>query len=214
MPLVALAGLAVVVAVGFVLAGRPDEIKIPTRTTTAAPAPAASPSGDVATQAPDPGVSPASAAAEGAGSASVVVVHVAGRVVRPGLIRLPAGSRVDDALDAAGGALPGVDLTVLNLARVLSDGEQVAVGVDAAADALPGVGAGAAVSSSSAGGPVDLNKATLAQLDTLPGVGPVLAQRILDWRAANGRFTSVDELQEVSGIGPKLYAGLTPLVRV
>ena len=145
-------------------------------------------------------------------SSSFLVVDVAGRVRHPGLVRLPPGARVADALTAAGGALPGVDLTSLNLAQPLTDGQQVVV---AAAGAAPVGGAGnAGTGGASAGGIVDLNTATVEQLDALPGVGQVLAQRILDWRAAHGRFTSVDELSQVGGIGVKKLADISPKVRV
>jgi len=138
-----------------------------------------------------------------------VVVDVEGTVPRPGVVRLASGARVVDALHAAGGARPGADTTALNLARLLVDGEQILVGQPGqpAAGQQPS-GAGAA------GGLLDLNTATLEQLDELPGVGPVLAQRILDWRAEHGRFSSVDELQEVPGIGPAKFAGLAKKVRV
>jgi competence protein ComEA len=144
-------------------------------------------------------------------SASVVVVDVAGKVHHPGVLRLPSGSRVVDALTAAGGTLRGVDLTGLNLARTLQDGEQVVVGVTAPA-AAAGTGQGATGSPTS--GPIDLNSATLEQLETLPGIGPSLGQRIIDWRTAHGRFNTVAELREVSGIGDARYAVLAPRVRV
>ena len=152
-------------------------------------------------------------------AAGVVVVHVVGQVKHPGVRRLPVGSRVTDALEAAGGATRKADLGRLNLARVLVDGEQVRVPapgdpVDPSAPSGPGGtgGGSAGGGSGGAGAPVSLNTADLVALDTLPGVGPVLAQRIVDWRTAHGRFTSVDELGEVSGIGEKLLAQLTPLV--
>ena len=141
-----------------------------------------------------------------------VVVSVAGRVARPGLIRLPDGTRVADALAAAGGPLPGTDLMGLNIARRLSDGEQLLIGV-APPPGQPTDGA-APSAPSGASRKVDLNTATLEQLDVLPGVGPVTAQRILDWRAAHGRFSSVDQLREVSGIGQARLARLKDLVRV
>jgi competence protein ComEA len=146
-----------------------------------------------------------------------VVVDVAGRVRRPGVVDLPVGARVVDALRAAGGAVPGTDLTSLNLARPLVDGEQVAVGVepaDAAQQPAPHPGAVQASPAPSPAEVVDLNAATLEQLDSLPGVGPVLAQRILDWRQEHGRFSSVEELGEVSGIGDARLADLRPRVRV
>jgi competence protein ComEA len=140
-----------------------------------------------------------------------VVVHVAGLVVAPGVFELPVGSRVIDALDAAGGPQLGVDTSTLNLARVLVDGEQIAVGVPAAPDA--GGGSGSA-GDSAVGVPLDLNTATEADLDGLPGVGPVLASRIIAWREEHGRFTAVEELLEVTGIGTATLAELAELVRV
>ncbi|PPK94156.1 competence protein ComEA [Kineococcus xinjiangensis] len=146
-----------------------------------------------------------------------VVVHVVGRVARPGVVELPGGSRVAQALDAAGGAAPDADLGRLNLARVLVDGEQLHVpapgepapGPPPGGSAAPGVPA-------AAGGPgqvLDLNTATVHDLDALPGVGPVLAERIVAWRGEHGRFSQVEQLGEVEGIGPKLLAGLRDLVR-
>jgi competence protein ComEA len=159
-----------------------------------------------------------------------VVVHVVGRVRHAGVVRLPAGARVEQALAAAGGPRRDADLTRLNLARVLVDGEQVWVprpgeanGPDVVGPVGFPVGSGPGGSGSRGGGsgsagaalaPVNINTATLADLDTLPGVGPVLAQRIVDWRTQNGRFTSVDELGEVSGIGDAVLARLRPLVRL
>ena len=152
-------------------------------------------------------------------AAHEVVVSVVGRVVHPGLIRLPEGTRVADALAAVGGALPGTDLISLNIARRLSDGEQLLVGVapppgQPAGSEAVGSSGSAFGGASGASRAVDLNAATLEQLDGLPGVGPVTAQRILDWRAAHGRFTSVNQLREVSGIGPARLADLKSLVRV
>lgn len=143
----------------------------------------------------------------------VVLVDVAGKVRRPGVVRLPIGSRVADALRAAGGVPPGVDIGLLNLARPLADGEQVVVGLGAVAGGPPSAGAAAGIASP-AGGPVDLNAATVADLDVLPGVGPVLAQRIVDWREAHGPFTGVDQLREISGIGDRKFEDLKPRVRV
>lgn len=135
-----------------------------------------------------------------------VVVHVVGQVLQPGLVHLPAGARLADAIDAAGGAGPEADLAAINLARVLTDGEQVVV-------PRPGEqpqSAGAA----GADPAIDLNTAATADLDTLPGIGPVLAQRIVDWRTEHGAFTAVDELAEVRGIGSSVLEGLRDLVRV
>jgi competence protein ComEA len=151
----------------------------------------------------------------------VLLVHVVGQVRRPGVVRLPSGSRVLDAVTAAGGAMPSADLNHLNLARVLADGEQIVV--PKPGEAVPGVagtqgaGAGSAgqgSASAAAGALVNINTADAAALDALPGVGPVLSQRILDWRTAHGRFSTVDELGEVSGIGDKLLAQIGPKVTV
>jgi competence protein ComEA len=141
--------------------------------------------------------------------AKVVVVDVAGKVRRPGLYRLPDGARVDDALRAAGGALGGVDISGLNLAARVVDGQQVLVG-------LPGPGPPpvAGPSTATVYGPVDLNAANAEQLATLPGIGAVLAARIIDWRTAHGGFASVDQLNEVSGIGEVKFAALRALVAV
>jgi len=159
----------------------------------------------------------------------LLVVDVVGHVARPGVVTVPDGSRVVDVLAAAGGALAGADMQRLNLARLVVDGEQVFVpnpgetapiligglGGSGAGSGPSPPGAGAGSGSGTASVPlVDLNTATLAALDTLPGVGPVLAQRILDWRAQHGRFTSVDELGEVSGIGDKLLEQIRPKVTV
>lgn len=141
-------------------------------------------------------------------STATVVVAVAGGVRRPGLFTLPAGSRVADVIAAAGGVRPGVSIGLLNLARRLVDGEQVIVG--AAAGPQPNTPAGPA----GPGSPLNLNSATLEQLDGLPGVGPVLAQRILDYRAQHGNFRSVEQLREVGGIGEAKFADLRGLVVV
>ena len=130
-----------------------------------------------------------------------LVVDVEGKVRRPGLVRLPDGARVDDAIRAAGGVLPGVSTASLNLAQKVSDGQQVLVGLDVVAAGGGGGGA-------SAGGLLDLNLATVDDFDGLPGIGPVLAQRIVDWRTEHGRFASVDQLQEVSGIGSAKYSSI------
>lgn len=188
-------------------------------TVVPAAAPATSTGGQVpgSTPAPlvTPGADPSGVAGAGHGSGeepAMVVVDVAGKVRRPGIASLPLGSRVVDALEAAGGARRGVDLVGLNLARVLVDGEQIVVGV-------PPPGGVAAPAASAPGVPpppggalVNINTADQAQLEELPGVGPVTAAAILQWRTENGPFTAVDELMEVSGIGEATLAEIAPHV--
>ncbi|WP_239154963.1 ComEA family DNA-binding protein [Streptomyces sp. SID14446] len=155
---------------------------------------------------------------------SRIVVDVGGKVRAPGLQRLPRGSRVEDALRAAGGVRPGTDTGGLNRARLLVDGEQIVVGAS-----LPPPGAGAGLSGAGSTGagpagaagaagaapsaPIALNTATVDQLDTLPGVGPVLARHIIDYRTAHGGFRAVDELREVNGIGDRRFSDLRDLVQ-
>lgn len=145
----------------------------------------------------------------GAKSRALLYVDVSGAVRRPGLYRLPDGARVNDALMKAGGAIGAADLTVINRAATLSDGQQVLVPVKVSATVASGA---TGTSGTSANAPVHLNSATLEQLDALPGVGPATAQRIVDYRTANGSFKSVDELDAVSGIGPAKLAELRDLV--
>jgi competence protein ComEA len=157
---------------------------------------------------PVPGMTqPAGAPATEA--SAVIVVAVAGRVVRPGLVRLPAGSRVADAIAAAGGVLPGTDLSYVNLARKLIDGELIVIGVTP-----PPNQGGTGGAPGTPEGPVNLNTATLAQLDALPGVGPVLAARIIDYRIKHGGFRSVTELRQVAGVGDAKFEQLKDLVTV
>jgi competence protein ComEA len=148
---------------------------------------------------------------EAAETSETVVVSVVGLVARPGLVTLPSGARVAAAIEAAGGLLPGADPATVNLAAVVTDGEQISVGVPGTAGAAAGApdpaGGGTA-------GPVDLNAAGAAELDALPGIGPVLAQRIVDYRTRNGPFASVDQLDDVPGIGPAIFAELAQLVTV
>ncbi len=145
------------------------------------------------------------------------MVHVVGQVAHPGLVRLASGARVDDAIAAAGGLVGKADVSRVNLARPLLDGEQVMV--PARGQVLPPsspstIRASSTTGTSGSPGVLDLNTADAAALQRLPRVGPVLAERILQWRAQHGRFTSVAELTEVPGIGPALLATLSPHVRV
>ncbi|MGW7314251.1 helix-hairpin-helix domain-containing protein [Streptomyces sp. NPDC054865] len=193
---VAAVAVLLVAAVGFAAqqywSGRPQPVTAPA-VITPAPAPA-------------PGPAPGPVAAAGPGGR--IVVDVGGKVRDPGVRRLPAGSRVEDALAAAGGVRPGADTTGLNRARILVDGEQVLVGTPPQPPPVggaPGAGAGAV--------PLSLASATVEQLDGLPGVGPVLARHIVDFRTARGGFRAVEELRQVNGIGERRFADLRPLVR-
>lgn len=159
---------------------------------------------------PDSGA-PVDADDRGGGS-DTVLVHVVGEVLAPGVVELDEGSRVRDAIAAAGGATEQAVLAGVNLARLLGDGEQVVV---PDAEGVASAGAGEAAGGvGGAGATVDLNLADAASLEALPGVGPALAQRIISWREANGRFGSVDQLLEVPGIGPVKFEDLRGLVRV
>jgi competence protein ComEA len=155
---------------------------------------------------------PAAAGTPSASPSTVIVVDVAGKVRRPGIVTLPLGSRVVDAIESAGGVRPGVDLRSLNLARLLADGEQILVGVPAAqgvaapAASVPGASPSTAM--------VNVNTADQTELETLPGIGPVTAAAILKWRTDNGPFTSVDQLLDVSGIGDVTLAEIAPLVTI
>lgn len=228
----AVAAVAVLALLAVVLAGagwwraRPQAVAVPpvvggaTRATSGSGAERArvAPGSGPAAAAVAPGVDASAVPA----APSNVSVHVVGKVAQPGVLALPAGSRVDDALKAAGGALPGTDLSVLNLARVLVDGEQIPVGVPGATapPPMPAAAPGAAATgagggkAAAVGGVVDLNTATAEQLDALPGIGPVMAAHILDWRREHGRFTSVDQLREIRGIGARRLEEIRPRVRV
>jgi competence protein ComEA len=212
--------LALLVALGlavtcwWVVRGSPSEIPAPAvmtpgvATASSAPLMTGEPSGAAGSAGT---VDPTTAGVTDPATAGSVTVDVAGKVRRPGIAVLDSGSRVVDALKAAGGARSGVDLSGLNLARVLVDGEQILVGepapVGLAASAVPSAGA--------PGGPlVNLNTASQGELEALPEVGPVTAQAILAWRTQHGGFTSVDELLEVDGIGDATLGQLAPYVTV
>jgi competence protein ComEA len=154
-----------------------------------------------------------STAGAGGSTPAMVTVDVEGKVRRPGIVIVPAGSRVTDALEAAGGVRRREALRGINLAAVLTDGQQIM----SAPGVTPAVATGATTSagaSPAGGAPVNLNTATAEQLDTLPDVGPVTAQSIIEWREENGGFTSVQELLEVDGIGPATMQKLAPHVTV
>ena len=199
--------VAAVVTCWWVFAARPRAMPVLARPAESASSAAVhSTSGHSTAVSVTPGAGPPSASGS-------IVVDIVGKVRRPGLYQLPMGSRVADAIAAAGGAVPGFDASVINLAAHIADGQQVVVG------GVPGVAPGAAAApagngAASTSGPVSLNSATLEQLQTLPGVGPVLAQHILEWRTAHGGFSSIDQLNDVPGIGDVKFASLKTLVTV
>jgi competence protein ComEA len=181
-------------------------------------------------QAPEPEAPPATAASSSAGGAresaggSVDIgrpradgttVHVAGAVRRPGVYRLTAGARVQDAVRRAGGARPGADVNAINLAAKVADGQQVVVPVRAPRGAAPaaGVAGGEGAEAAAGNAPISLNSATAEQLDTLDGVGPATARKIIEWRTQHGGFRSVADLGQVPGIGPKKLAALRERVQ-
>ncbi|MEO6943255.1 MAG: helix-hairpin-helix domain-containing protein [Lacisediminihabitans sp.] len=150
---------------------------------------------------------PGSSTGAGNKSSSAIFVHVVGAVMRPGLFELRDGDRVVDAVAAAGGFTETADKSQVNLARFVSDGEQLAVPVVGEAQPAPGA-------AGIAGGKVNLNTADLAALETLPRVGPAMAQRIIDWRTTNGRFSAVEDLMSVTGVGDKTFEQLKNLVTI
>lgn len=204
--------VVLLVAVGFAAhhfwTGRPQTVRPPEAVATG--------SGPLS-----PSARPTSSAA---GPGKRVTVDVTGKVREPGVHRLPPGSRVADALKAAGGPEPGTETGALNQARLLVDGEQIVVGgsgapagaVPGTARGSPGAGASGAAGTTDAtgadGARISLNSATAEQLEALPGVGPVLAQHIVDYRTQNGGYTSVDELRDVNGIGAARFADIEPKV--
>ncbi|MGA1838347.1 ComEA family DNA-binding protein [Herbiconiux sp. 11R-BC] len=203
---------------GSVAAAAPDARGGPTDTAGASSgAPVGSPSGSGSPA--DPGAGPAPGAA--AATAAAVLVHVLGAVRAPGVYRLAEGSRVFDALGLAGGFADGADQSSVNLARPLTDGEQLRVLALGEAPAVavaagpPAAGSGAGSGAATpAGAKVNLNAATALDLDALPRIGPAMAARIVGWRETNGPFSSVDDLLQVTGIGDKTLEGLRDLVTV
>jgi competence protein ComEA len=157
-------------------------------------------------------VAPVRVATPKPAAAKLLVIDVAGAVRRSGLYRLRSGSRIDDAIAAAGGPTPKAQLDTVNLAAPIADGEQILVPGRGAAGAAAAAASPPAAAGSSPTAPLDLNTATLEQLEALPGIGPVTAQKILDYRQAHGAFHSVTELQGVPGIGPAHMAQLKGLV--
>jgi competence protein ComEA len=162
----------------------------------------------------DSGQTPGPTPSADGSSGATVYVHVVGAVLHPGLFPLRDGDRVVDAVAAAGGFSDTADQTQVNLARFVTDGEQLSVPViGAPAIAAPGAG-GAGGGAAAPGAKVNLNTADLTLLDTLPQVGPAMAKRIIDWRTANGNFTSIEDLMSVTGVGDKTFEQLKDLVTV
>jgi competence protein ComEA len=210
--LVALAALALVVVAGAGLwyaRSLPKSVEV-----QSGPPGGAGPPG--ATSAPPSGS--ASSAPTGSppvtAGPSVLYVHVAGLVRRPGVYEFHPGQRVVDAVDAAGGATRKADLDLLNLAALLTDGEQILVPAQGAAVVPPPAGGSPSGTTGASGGPVNVNTATETELEGLPGVGPVLAAAIIAYRTEHGPFPTVDALDDVSGIGPATLDQLRPLVTV
>jgi competence protein ComEA len=168
------------------------------------------PSADAA---PPPGAAAIKVDAEGAGSGGRVFVDVSGAVQRPGVYRMPSDARVEDALERAGGPTKRADLTQINRAAKVEDGRQILVPVRASRSAAAGASAGTAAPATP-DQPLNLNTATLEQLDTLDGVGPATAQKILDYREEHGGFGTVEELDQIPGIGEKRLAALRERVRL
>lgn len=139
---------------------------------------------------------------------SKLIINVAGKVKSPGVYQLPPGSRVIDAIEAAGNHLKGVDISDINLARLLVDGEQILVGGNRLQSSK------SVARKITIDNPLDINRATLAQLDTLPGIGPVTAQRIIDYRNKVGRINALDELKKISGLGGAKFEEIKSLLRV
>jgi competence protein ComEA len=197
-----LAVIGLVVTCWWLVRGTGHEVAAPTALTT--------PRAALATPDPGGGTSGVAAASPSTGTKSKVVVDVTGKVHHPGIAVLSQGARVIDALRAAGGARPGVDLGGLNLARVLADGEQVVVGRPTVAGPIGSM----PTSGSPVTGLVNINTADQTALESLPEVGPVTAQAIIAWRGEHGGFSSVDQLLDVDGIGDATLAKLTPYVTI
>lgn len=215
--LAVIAALAVLVTVFTLIRQRPAPVSsadLPPVQPVPASAVTTTPSAGSAVAAP-----PSSAPSA---SDQALVVSVVGLVQQPGLVTVTPDARVADAVSAAGGPLHGADTAGLNLARHLADGEQIVVGIATPAGRRPALGSSVGTPAAPPPpatpgkpvGPIDLNTATADELDALPGVGPVTAAAIVAWRSTNGRFTSVDQLGEVDGIGPGRLEKLRPLVRV
>jgi competence protein ComEA len=182
-PILKIVIFAVLLTAGLVWLNRPTQVSVPDTTNPGIP------------------ISTYASSSLSVQDIGQIVVDVKGDVQTPGLVTLYAGARVADAIAAAGGVIQGADVTTINLAEKLSDGQMIFIG-DAQSMPL------------NSDPRINLNLATETELDSLPGVGPVMAGRIIAWRDSNQKFHSIEELQEVPGIGPKVFANLKPLVRI
>lgn len=182
-PILKIVIFAVLLTAGLVWLNRPTQVSVPDTTNPGIP------------------ISTYASSSPSVQDIGQIVVDVKGDVQTPGLVTLSAGARVADAIAAAGGVIQGADVTTINLAEKLSDGQMIFIGD---AQSMP----------SNSDPRINLNLATETELDSLPGVGPVMAGRIIAWRDSNQKFHSIEELQEVPGIGPKVFANLKPLVRI
>ena len=182
-PILKIVIVAVLATAGLVWLNRPAPVAVPEVASPGIP------------------ISASSGASASSQGLDQIVVDIKGDVLTPGLVTLPAGARVADAIAAAGGVAPSADVSGINLAERLSDGQMIFIG-------------NAQSMQLSSDSRINLNLATEADLDSLPGVGPVMAGRIIAWRESNQRFHSIEELQEVPGIGPKVFANIKPLVRI
>ncbi|ACL39956.1 competence protein ComEA helix-hairpin-helix repeat protein [Pseudarthrobacter chlorophenolicus A6] len=196
--------------------GRPEILPLNTVSRESGPAPDAATDSQVTPGAGEGGAGPDHPSTS---AADVVVVHVSGAVLAPGVVTLPAGSRVHQAISAAGGAAADADLDLLNLAAAAEDGQKIHIprqGEQPAAGGAGSLGQGSTAppGSAGAGARININTAGVEELDALPKVGPVLAQRIVDWRKEHGPFSAVEDLDAVDGVGPKMLEALLPLVTV
>ena len=182
-PILKIVIFAVLLTAGLVWLNRPTQVSVPDTTNPGIP------------------ISTYASSSPSVQDIGQIVDDVKGDVQTPGLVTLSAGARVADAIAAAGGVIQGADVTTINLAEKLSDGQMIFIGD---AQSMP----------SNSDPRINLNLATETELDSLPGVGPVMAGRIIAWRDSNQKFHSIEELQEVPGIGPKVFANLKPLVRI
>ena len=182
-PILKIVVIAVLLTAGLVWLNRPTQVSVPDTTSPGIP------------------ISTYASSSPSVQEIGQIVVDVKGDVQTPGLVTLPAGARVADAIAAAGGVIASADVTAINLAERLSDGQMIFIG-------------NAQSMQLNSDSRINLNLATETELDGLPGVGPVMAGRIIAWRDSNQKFHSIEELQEVPGIGPKVFANLKPLVRI